>query len=176
MAKTSLHTVSLRQGFGAPQRTRAGRTFLRGTEYVLELDNDQLKALKEDSEFNVADAPEGATVNEAGYQVGTNPPEAPEAGEDTTTGEAETPSGSDEGAEGSEAGSEAEGDSGAESEGEAGSGEDTTSEPQTVDSLVQNHSREELDNMAREAGVEKPEDLANKQEVAEAILGQNSEA
>lgn len=196
---TKLYEVSMKKTFKMPFHHRAGLRFERGETRLVELTQDQVEAIKNDGYMDIkkpsqkaadqaADAPEREEQVSNSSTEGSSD-EAPEApGEEDQvqdSGDQEDAGSEDEGAE--EAPAE---DAGSEDSTDSEGSETETEEPQekaaeeqideapeapSVDDLVRDNSREELNTQAVEAGVEAPEQLQNKQEVAEAIVAKRGE-
>lgn len=165
-ASTQTYTVRTVKGFTYPSRVRAGNTFVRGEDNVVELTNDQAALIRDDSQLEITkgapepqeptdDSTDQAETNPSGNHInvvagdnsGDTVPANPDA-EDTTTAPSEA---GNESAPADEAGAESD-------------------EAPSVETLVRDNSRADLDAQATEAGVENPSELASKTEVAEAIV------
>ncbi len=185
MAKKQLYKVSMAKGFPAESRhTRAGVTLQSNDTLEVELTPDQVKEIKDDrymviskasgqSSDQGSDEGEGGSSSQSGADEGQADDSAEDQGaEDSSVEDSEESGSEDQGDEGSDA------DAGqdttdASGEGDSPEGEEATdsedAEP-SVDDLVRDNSREELDKLATEAGVENADQLDNKQAVAEAIV------
>lgn len=147
-AKSTYYSVSLKPGFPAGSHIRAGITLLRKETKVVELNQEQLEAIKNDQWLEVTKAKkprEGKNARAdqgAKYLASREKANARKAktGEDKATVGNQTPP------------------------------SETQTQRSPVEKLALNHSRAELDEQAREAGVESPEGLAGKLEVAKAII------
>lgn len=144
---TESYEVQITPNFLMPTRNRAGFTFTRGEKQVLELTKDQVEEFENDRYFNIkaADGEEETQGEDAGDGEGDLQP-------DTTTPETDTKP------ETTTPGTEGEDDK-----------EETDSAPER-DTLMRDNNRAQLDKLALEAGVEKPEELETKGNVADAII------
>lgn len=133
---------------------RGGRQFSAKVPQVLELTKEEVKVYEDDRRFNIK-----KTTAKAEPEPSETPSDS-EANAQPTTPEAETPAEDNSSEDSSEDASE---------EADSSETEDNEEAP-TVDSLVKDYSREELNAQAVELGVEKPEELASKPEVAQAIV------
>lgn len=131
---------------------RSGLKFEVGEAQILDLTDEELEVFENDWRFKVSDSKDsGAKIAGGAIAAGKGllSPGHPDP-EDFSVDEAETVEDSD-----------------VAPAQEAGSGNETTL---YVEQLLKENSRDELDALARELGIEDPESLANKTEVAQAIV------
>lgn len=141
MTKPSKYTVKLMHNFEYDSRWRAGVQFGRGEVKVLELTDEQVQEFKNDRYFEIK---KGASKDKSGNaEQGAEVLQSTEADAQDANATPET------------------------SQDSVSSEEESSISP--LEALLQ-HSREELNTMAVEAGVASPEQLPNKTAVAEAIL------
>ncbi len=174
------------------------------SDQVKEIKDDRFMVLAKvsgEGKNQSGDEDQGGSSTESGSDEGQADDSAEDQGaEDSSAQDSEESSGEDEGAEdgasdGSEEGSDAdgasdsqEGEEATDTEGSDDSEEESSVEDQgagddgeadeapSVDDLVRDNSREELNALAVEAGVQNPQELENKPAVAEAIVSKRSEA
>lgn len=156
--KTANYEVELKHttAVGAKRTAwRAGRQFEVKKPVVVELTEEEVKAFEDDKRFSIKKT--------------TKSPEQANSGEETSGSEADS-QGGDSGSSDSDTDSEGEDseDQGSDDQ-EEDSDEDSSSAP-TVDELVRDNGRDELNAMATEAGVKDAEKMENKTEVAQAIV------
>lgn len=165
MAKTKSYEVEMSHvaASGAKKTMwRAGRQFEVKVPQVLDLTKEEVEAFENDKRFTIKEASE--STGEADSSETTSGSES----DAQTTGD-------DEASEEDDSTEDSSSEDSSSSDTEEVSDEDTedSSEEEvalTVDDLVKNNSRKELDALALEAGVEAPETLSGKPEVAQAIV------
>ena len=145
---------------------RAGRQFEVKVPQVLELTNEEVEAFENDKRFSIKEASDAPQPSDNGGEASDSQEDTPEAGDAS-----------------SEANDSSEGEDSQDTASDA-SEEDNSSdtpETETVESLLKNNSRDELNARAEDLGVQSPENLKDKTEVAQAIVdaearNSNSEA
>ncbi len=178
MAKTKSYEVELKSvpASGAKKTMwRAGRQFEVKVPQVLDLTKEEVEVFENDNRFTLSEADgsrvstdesESSSDSEADSSNDSSEEEANDSSEDSDSED----SSSDEAEEDS--------DDSTEDESESSSEEEVVAP--TVDDLVRDNSRKELNALAVEAGVEDPEALNGKPEVAQAIVdaqaNQNAES
>jgi hypothetical protein len=173
---SNLYEVSLTKGFPYEQRTRAGVTILRGATETLELSDEQVEAIRDDRFMVIEPARESESAPEggdAGEGEGVSQPQDPAGtGEGNDAGEGNDDSqGSDgEGSPEDQGSPEGEGSQEGNQDDAQTQGEGSDEAPETVEQLLQNHSRDELNEMALAAGIGGAENMKDKPAVAEAIV------
>lgn len=163
MAKTKSYEVEMAHttGSGAKKTMwRAGRLFEVKVPQLLDLTPAEVEAFEDDKRFSIKEASELTSSTDSSD-------EASDSGEDSqsTGDEAEDDASTED--------SDSEDSSSDEAEEVSDDSTEDSSEEEvapTVDDLVKNNSRKELDALALEAGVEAPETLSGKPEVAQAIV------
>jgi hypothetical protein len=135
---------------------RSGKQFTLREPQVLELTDEQVEVFKNDARFKVMDSNEPGQPLETGT-VG-------EAGEGTAEVATETAE------ETAAVETEAVQDSPVEQAEEVGTEDAPVSALPTVDELLRDHDRDELNAIAKDLGVKKPQKLESKEEVAQAIV------
>ena len=163
---TKLYKVTLlASGESGAKRTyyRGGRQFTVLEPQLIELTDEEVKVYADDKRIKLSEASDADL----------------EANESESTSDSEEDSSDDSGSESSDESEEDDSTEDSDSEDSSSdeaeeNSDDTTEstevEPLTVDGLVKNNSRNELNALAVEAGVEAPEALAGKPEVAQAIV------
>ena len=159
MAKTKSYEVEMAHttGSGAKKTMwRAGRQFEVKVPQLLDLTPEEVEAFEDDKRFSIKEASELTSSTDSSD-------EASDSEEDSSTGD-DTASEEDDSTEDSDS------EDSSSDEAEEVSDDSTEAEAPTVDSLVKDNSRNELNALALEAGVEAPEALETKTEVAQAIV------
>lgn len=131
---------------------RSGVKFTEREPEILELTQEEAEVFENDWRFEITDTKDSGETLE-GRQARESkiaPPDVNPGAEEAVEGETET-------VETETAPQE-----------EADSVDDTPAD--SVEDLLKNHSRDELDIQAAELGIENPQELANKTEVAQAIV------
>jgi hypothetical protein len=165
MAKTKSYEVEMSHvaASGAKKTMwRAGRQFEVKVPQVLDLTKEEVEAFENDKRFTIKEASESTSEADSSETTSGSESDAQTTGDDEASEE-------DDSTEDSSS------EDSSSSDTEEVSDEDTedSSEEEvalTVDDLVKNNSRKELDALALEAGVEAPETLSGKPEVAQAIV------
>lgn len=180
MAKTKDYEVKLLPSNESGAKStmyRGGVAHTVGEPQVLALTKEEAEVYENDRRFQLStpsdvtseqDSSDETSGSESDAQDGDNNSEENDSTEDSDSED----SSSDESEEASDDSTEDESDASSEDSSEE-------SEEVTVDSLVKNNSRDELNALAVEAGVEAPESLKDKTEVAQAIVdakARNSES
>lgn len=162
MAKTKTYKVELLpSNESGAKRTawRAGRQFVVKESQVLELTKGEAEVYENDRRFTITEtearSEEQSSETASDSEVDTSTADSETSEEDTST----------------EDSSSEDSDS---SDTEEVSDEDTESQVESeevsVDQLVKDNSREELNALALETGIENPDSLKDKTEVAQAIV------
>lgn len=153
-AKTKLYRVEIGKFFTQPTRWRAGRQFERNVAQFLDLTEAEAKEFKNDRYMEIK--PATAKDKETYLAKQAERASAQARREEATKSQIKA---SEDKATKSE-------------EADTGSDEEEVSE---LDKLLRDNTRPQLDDLAREKGIENPQDLASKAEVANAILGNATE-
>lgn len=159
MAKTKSYEVEMSHvaASGAKKTMwRAGRQFEVKVPQVLDLTKEEVEAFENDKRFTIKEASESSSSTDSSETVSDSENDAQTAGDEASEENDTTEDSSSEDTSTSDT--------------EEASDETTEAEAPTVDSLVKNNSRPELNALAVEAGVEAPEALETKTEVAQAIV------
>lgn len=160
MAKTKSYEVEMSHvaASGAKKTMwRAGRQFEVKVPQVLDLTKEEVEAFENDKRFTIKEASESSSSTDSSETTS-------DSEVDTSTTDSETSEEDDS----TEDSSSEDTDS---SDSEEASDEDTeVSEEVSVESLVKDNSRAELNALAKETGIENPEALSGKPEVAQAIV------
>jgi len=163
MAKTKSYEVEMAHttGSGAKKTMwRAGRLFEVKVPQLLDLTPAEVEAFEDDKRFSIKEASELTSSTDSSDEASDSGEDSQDAGDeaedDATTEDSDSEDSSSDEAE--EVSDDVTEDS---------SEEEVVT---TVDDLVKNNSRKELDALALEAGVEAPETLSGKPEVAQAIV------
>lgn len=163
MAKTKSYEVEMAHttGSGAKKTMwRAGRQFEVKVPQLLDLTPEEVEAFNDDKRFSIKEASELTSSTDSSD-------EAIDSGEDSQTGDDEA---SEEDVTSEDSDSEDSSSDEAEEVSDDSTEDSSEEVAPTVDDLVKNNSRKELDALALEAGVEAPETLSGKPEVAQAIV------
>lgn len=163
MAKTKSYEVEMSHvaASGAKKTMwRAGRQFEVKVPQVLDLTKEEVEAFENDKRFSIKEA--------------TDAPESTDTSETTSDSESDTSTADSETAEENDTTEDSSSEDTDSSDTEEASDEDTEnqvdSEEVSVDQLVKDNSRDELNALAKETGIENPEALKDKTEVAQAIV------
>lgn len=135
---------------------RAGRQFEVKVPQVLDLTKEEVEAFENDKRFSIKEA--------------TDAPEQTNTSETASDSESDAQTAGDEAGEADSTDEASEDEDSSTSEAEEASDDTTETQAPTVESLVKDNSRNELNALALEAGVEAPEALETKTEVAQAIV------
>lgn len=158
MAKTKKYEITLL----ASNQSGAKRTYYRGgvqftvlEPQVLELTNEEVKVFKDDARLKVKGVSDKGESDQS---------------ETTSDSESDAPTTSTETTEEDSTTEDTDSEDTTSDETEEVSDEATDAPEVTVDSLVKDNSRADLNALAVEAGIENPEALETKTEVAQAIV------
>ena len=157
MAKTKLYEIELQSipASGAKRTMwRGGRQFEVKVPQVLELTNEEVKVFENDKRFKLSET-DGTKSQE-------------DESDSSSDSEVDSSTSGDESSEDDD--STEDSDSEDSSSDEAEEASDDAPEAPSVDQLVKDNSRAELNALAVQAGVEAPESLSGKPEVAQAIV------
>lgn len=170
MAKTKLYEVELQasQESGAKKTMwRAGREFEVKVAQVLELTKEEVEVFENDKRFKLSETDgtsrqedESESSSDSEEDSSTSTDESSEEDDSSEDSDSEDSS-SDEAEENSDDSTEDE---------SSDEDEQVTEDELTVDGLVRDNSRAELNALALESGIENPEALSGKPEVAQAIV------
>lgn len=151
MAKNNYYEVELKPSNEAGAKAtmfRGGRSFELRKPQVLDLTKEEVELYQNDRRFKIkkTNAPSEPVESDEASEGEDVSQSAETAGEEVSTDESEDTTDTDT------------------------TPTEEASDEVTVESLIKNNSREELNALAKEAGVEDPEKLENKPEVAQAIV------
>ncbi|MBK9388575.1 MAG: hypothetical protein IPN34_27500 [Planctomycetes bacterium] len=164
MAKTKSYEVEMAHttGSGAKKTMwRAGRLFEVKVPQLLDLTPAEVEAFEDDKRFSIKEASELTSSTDSSDEASDSGEDSQSTGDESSEEDATTEDSDSEDSSSDEA-----------EEVSDDSTEDSSEEEvaPTVDDLVKNNSRNELNALALEAGVEAPETLSGKPEVAQAIV------
>jgi hypothetical protein len=169
MAKTKSYEVEMSHvaASGAKKTMwRAGRQFEVKVPQVLDLTKEEVEAFENDKRFTIKEASESSSSTDSSETTS-------DSEVDTSTTDSET-SEEDDSTEDSSSEDTDSSDTEEASDEDTEVSEDTESqvdsEEVSVDQLVKDNSRAELNALAKETGIENPEALSGKPEVAQAIV------
>jgi hypothetical protein len=185
MAKTKNYEVELlpsNESGAKGTMVRGGRVFAVKEPVVLALTKEEAEVFENDRRFQLSETSETPSESESSESTSGSESDAQGSGdesseEDDSSEDSDSEDSSSDEAE--EDTSESTDEEASEEDVEEDSTEDEEVEEVTVESLVKNNSRNELNALAVEAGVENPEALETKPEVAQAIVdakARNSES
>lgn len=170
MAKTKSYEVEMSHvaASGAKKTMwRAGRQFEVKVPQVLDLTKEEVEAFENDKRFTIKEASESTEQADSSSTTSGSESDAQDSGDDEASDE-------DTSTEDSSSEDTSTSDSEEASDEDTELSEDTEnqvdSEEVSVDQLVKDNSRAELNALAKETGIENPEALAGKPEVAQAIV------
>lgn len=163
MAKTKSYEVEMSHlaASGAKKTMwRAGRQFEVKVPQVLDLTKEEVEAFENDKRFTIKEASESSSSTDSSETTSGSDSDAQTTGDETSEEDTSTEDSSSEDTTTSDT----------EEVSDDSTEEEATTEEDEVAVLVKDNSRNELNALATEAGVEAPEDMKDKTEVAQAIV------
>ena len=167
MAKTKLYEVELQasQESGAKKTMwRAGREFEVKVAQVLELTKEEVEVFENDKRFKLSETDGTSSQEDESDSSSSSEEDSSDSGDGSSEDDDSTEDSDSEDSSSDE--TEENSDDSTEDESDDSSDEDEV----TVDGLVKDNSRAELNALALESGIENPEALSGKPEVAQAIV------
>lgn len=168
MAKTKSYEVEMSHvaASGAKKTMwRAGRQFEVKVPQVLDLTKEEVEAFENDKRFTIKEASESSSSTDSSETTSDS-----EVDTSTTDSETEEDTSTEDSSSEDTDSSDTEEASDEDTEVSEDTENQVDSEEVSVDQLIKDNSRAELNALAKETGIENPEALAGKPEVAQAIV------
>lgn len=168
MAKTKSYEVEMSHvaASGAKKTMwRAGRQFEVKVPQVLDLTKEEVEAFENDKRFTIKEASESSSSTDSSETTSDS-----EVDTSTTDSETEEDTSTEDSSSEDTSTSDSEEASDEDTEVSEDTENQVDSEEVSVDQLVKDNSRAELNALAKETGIENPEAFSGKPEVAQAIV------